>query len=90
MYILEERAKAFGTLLKHCAENKLAYHIVDTKELERVSATLHHQGVCILANTKPPLDTIQAIKQATTSFLPKTSAVAAISQPCSIVSYPHW
>lgn len=41
--------KELRPLLKWCAENKKAYHLIDPKELERVADSVHHEGICILA-----------------------------------------
>jgi TrmH RNA methyltransferase len=55
LWISEERVRQFSSLLKACAERRLAYHVVETDELARVTGTLHHEGICILAKVKPPL-----------------------------------
>ena len=37
-----------GEVLSYLAENKKAYHVVDSEELARVSGTEHHGGICLL------------------------------------------
>ncbi len=49
VYISDDALSEFSDVLKFCAENKLAYHVVEDDELERVSASHHHEGVCMLA-----------------------------------------
>ena len=49
VYLDESNVKTFKPLLKWCAGNKKAYHIVPEEELQKVSESVHHEGVCILA-----------------------------------------
>lgn len=36
-----------GALLKACASAKVPYHLTDSDELERVSSSSHHEGICM-------------------------------------------
>lgn len=54
-YIHESQLKAFGPLMKWCAQNKKAYHIIPEDELQKVTDSIHHEGICILAKAQPPL-----------------------------------
>lgn len=49
-----EGAKKAGALLSYLAEQKKAYHVVDSEEMERVSGTEHHGGICLLVKKSPP------------------------------------
>lgn len=49
VYCEESKVKPLGALLKWCANNKKAYHIVAAAELEKVTQSVHHEGVCVLA-----------------------------------------
>ena len=49
VYLNESNVKVFKPVLKWCSENKKAYHIVADQELEKVTASVHHEGVCVLA-----------------------------------------
>ena len=49
IYIHECNLKAFKPILKWCSENKKAYHIISNQELEKVTTSVHHEGVCVLA-----------------------------------------
>lgn len=49
VYVAEERVRELGNLLKWCARAKKAYHVVDDEALAKVAASVHHEGVCILA-----------------------------------------
>ena len=37
-----------GEVLSYLAENKKAYHVVDSEELARVSGTEHHGGILLI------------------------------------------
>lgn len=49
-----EGAKKAGELLSYLAEQKKAYHVVDREELERVTGTEHHGGLCLLVKKASP------------------------------------
>ena len=50
-YVTEETRKPFGPMLKFCAQNRLAYHIVDPIDLAKIAESDHHEGVCVLAKS---------------------------------------
>ncbi len=54
-YCTEERLEDMGLVLKWCANNKKAYHVVTKEDLEKVTASVHHEGVALLAKRKMPL-----------------------------------
>lgn len=45
LYFTKETAPFFGGLCKKLAENHGIYNVVDSKDLEKLSGTIHHQGV---------------------------------------------
>lgn len=49
-----ELAKKSGELLSYLAEQKKAYHVVDNDEMERVTGTEHHGGICLLVKKVTP------------------------------------
>lgn len=55
VYIHSSNVKTFSKVLRQCAERKKAYHIVSNDELDKISASVHHEGVCVLAREKCPL-----------------------------------
>jgi TrmH RNA methyltransferase len=55
VYLDESNVKTFAPLLKWCAKARKAYHIIPPSELDKVSDSIHHEGVCILAKEPPPL-----------------------------------
>lgn len=57
-YFSEDQAYTFGYVMKACASSRKAYRIVSDQEMEKISETKHHQGVCFLVK-KSPAFTIQ-------------------------------
>ena len=55
VYIDPSNVKNFKSLLKWCADNRKAYHIISSDELAKVSSSVHHEGICILAKEAPTL-----------------------------------
>ncbi len=49
VYLDSRHVKILGPVLKWCAQEKKAYHIVPEKDLEKVTDSVHHEGICILA-----------------------------------------
>lgn len=56
IYLEQARVAEFAPLLRWAAGQRLAYHIVGGDELERLTETVHHQGICVLARERPTLD----------------------------------
>jgi len=56
VYLAKELVKPFGDLLHACAERRLPYKIVEAEELERLTESRHHEGICIVAAASPPRD----------------------------------
>lgn len=54
-YIEPGKIKSFATMLKWCAQNKKAYHVVDTETIAKVTQSTHHEGVCLLVKETPPI-----------------------------------
>ncbi len=66
-YCTEEHLDTMGAVLKWCATNKKAYHVVSKEDLERITQSVHHEGVAILAKRKQTLaeeDLYRQLKQA--------------------------
>lgn len=62
VYVTEESLRIFPKLLKWCATNKRAYHVVTPEDLEKVADTVHHEGICVLARQKAPLEFLEFLK----------------------------
>jgi len=50
----EATAGAFGELMRSLAARRRPYRVVDLEELEKVSGTRHHEGVCLVADALEP------------------------------------
>ncbi len=53
VYVLRELAPEYTELLEACAKERKSYHLVGQEDLERLTDSVHHQGVCVIARTKP-------------------------------------
>lgn len=53
IYIEEGLIKQFADLLKWAAGQRKAYHVVTHEELEKITESVHHQGICLLARDTP-------------------------------------
>ena len=83
VYLNRARMAQFSELLAWCAEKRIAYHIVRNDELAKISASQHHEGICMLVRRAAPL-----------SFEALCSRVAARTGPVCLllldkVSNPH-
>ncbi len=56
IYLEEPLIPKFTELLRWAAAKRKAYHIVTAEDLERLTESIHHQGVCILARERSPLE----------------------------------
>jgi len=53
VYIHASLLPEFGPFLKQCAAARVAYHVVEHGELERITQSTHHEGVCFIARARP-------------------------------------
>ena len=49
IYLEESRLPQFSAMLKWAAAQRKAYHLVKAEDLENLTESIHHQGVCVLA-----------------------------------------
>lgn len=56
VYVANERVKVFSPLLKWCADKRRPYHVISEEELRKVSSSVHHEGICVVASPPPRLD----------------------------------
>lgn len=54
VYLTEERTTEFAELIKSCARRRKAYHVVKREDLDKISGSSHHEGICILAKRAVP------------------------------------
>ena len=62
VYLDESNLKQFSPLLKWCANSRKAYHIIPSSELNKVSDSIHHEGVCVLAKERPAFSSEEFLK----------------------------
>ena len=48
-YVSQRQMKSCTALLQWCAQTRRAYHVVTSEELERITESCHHEGICLLA-----------------------------------------
>ena len=53
VYITAAHLADFGAFLKKCAAARIAYHVVEDAELEKITQSVHHEGVCFIVREKP-------------------------------------
>jgi RNA methyltransferase, TrmH family len=54
VYLEAVLVKPFGDLLHMCAQRRLPYKIVSAAELEKLTESKHHEGICVVAVPRPP------------------------------------
>ncbi|MBI1424744.1 MAG: rRNA methyltransferase [Gammaproteobacteria bacterium] len=54
IYLLESRTRECGGMLKWAAAQRKAYHIVAEDDLQKLTESIHHQGICMLAREPEP------------------------------------
>lgn len=54
LWLTLEASKKANELLSYLANQKKAYHVVDNEEMERVTGTEHHGGICLLVKKSMP------------------------------------
>jgi TrmH RNA methyltransferase len=47
-YVSRSRLEKLADLLRWCAETRRAYHVVDDGDLEKLTKSTHHEGICLL------------------------------------------
>jgi RNA methyltransferase, TrmH family len=55
IYLEQEAVAKFSAMLKWAAEKHKAYHVVTAEDVERLTQSIHHQGICVVAKEHPTL-----------------------------------
>ncbi len=55
IYLEQSRLGDCADMLRWAAQQRKAYHVVAAEDLERLTESVHHQGICLLAVERPPL-----------------------------------
>lgn len=58
VFLTKEKLSKFSAIIKYCAQNKKAYHLVTRAELDQMTKATHHEDVCMLIkkDTAPTLE----------------------------------
>lgn len=56
VYLTEARIAALKPVLAWCVKHKLGYRVVETADLDKLSGSKHHEGVCFEMLRRAPLD----------------------------------
>lgn len=78
-YTTRDGVFEFKNIIRHCVDNKLAYHVVEKEELDAVSRATHHEGIVLVVKTKK----IPTLKEMLSS--PGRSLIIALEE----VENPH-
>jgi RNA methyltransferase, TrmH family len=54
-YLTEERIPQFKALLAWCVQQRLGYRVVAEADLAKLTASQHHEGICLEMRRQPPL-----------------------------------
>lgn len=54
IYLLQSRVDAFRDVLAWCARERIGYRLVEGEDLERLTQSTHHEGVCFDVLRKEP------------------------------------
>ena len=55
VYLLESRLADLKPVLAWCVQKKLGYRVVENQDLDKLTASQHHEGVCFDVRRKSPL-----------------------------------
>lgn len=55
IYLTEPRLKTLANLIQFCVAQRKAYKVVTPDELEKITESVHHEGVCLIAKEPKPL-----------------------------------
>lgn len=61
-YVTAATVKHYGALLRWCASQRRAYHVVTDTELEQICGSTHHEGVCLLVRAVPTYNATQLLR----------------------------
>lgn len=63
VYLLESRITAFKPVLAWCVKHRVGYRVVEADDLDRLTASRHHEGVCFDLVRRAPLDVAGLLAQ---------------------------
>jgi RNA methyltransferase, TrmH family len=63
VYLVEERIAQFKPLLAWCVQQRLGYRVVEAADLAKLTASQHHEGICLEMRRQQPLALAQLLAQ---------------------------
>jgi TrmH RNA methyltransferase len=76
VYMTEELLTPFGDLAHDCAERRRPYRVVSAEELERITESRHHEGICIVAAPASPPSLTEILRAPGPGWLVALAGVA--------------
>lgn len=55
IYVRDDRVGDFGDVLQSMARQRRPYKVVADVELERLTESTHHEGICVVVKARPPV-----------------------------------
>jgi TrmH RNA methyltransferase len=55
VYLLESRLGDLKAVLAWCVQRRLGYRVVESADLDKLTQTQHHEGICFEVRRRPPL-----------------------------------
>lgn len=52
-YITQSGVFEYKSMIRYLVDKKLAYHVVETEELDNISKATHHEGIVLLVKQRP-------------------------------------
>lgn len=62
-YLTQDRIEQFKPMLAWCVQNKLGYRVVESADLAKLTASQHHEGICLEMRRQAPLGLAQLLAQ---------------------------
>jgi TrmH RNA methyltransferase len=84
VYLVESRLEEFSELVKSCVRRRKAYHVVSADDMEKISGSAHHEGVCVIAKRRVPPTWAELLKK-----LEESPSEAVLLMILEDVANPH-
>ncbi len=84
VYLVEARLEEFSELVKSCCLKRKAYHVVTSEDMDKISGSTHHEGVCIIAKRRLPPSWVNFLAQ-----LDENESAASLVLILEDVANPH-
>jgi TrmH RNA methyltransferase len=73
VYLLQTRIPDFKAVLAWCVQKRLGYRVVENADLDKLTASQHHEGVCFEVRRRAPLSLTALLQR----LAPRKSALLA-------------